>query len=103
LASNLIGNALKHGDPLGAVLVRMEGTDGDAVLFEVVNDGVIPADRLAGLFDPFKDGQQRVGRNEGLGLGLYIVQQIVGAHGGAIEVLIEEERRTVFRVRLPRK
>jgi two-component system sensor histidine kinase/response regulator len=103
VASNLIGNALKHGDAHGTVLVRMDGTRNEAVVFDVVNDGVIPPDRLSGLFDPFKDGQQRVGRNEGLGLGLYIVQQIVSAHGGAIDVLIEDERRTVFRVRLPRK
>jgi two-component system sensor histidine kinase/response regulator len=103
VASNLIGNALKHGDPLGPVLVRLDGTHREIVILDIVNDGVIPADRLAGLFDPFKDGQQRVGRNEGLGLGLYIVQQIVSAHGGAIDVLIEVERRTVFRVRLPRQ
>jgi signal transduction histidine kinase len=68
----------------------------------VANDGVIPAERHAGLFDPFKDGQQRVGRGEGLGLGLYIVQQIVAAHSGSIEVRTEAERRTLFRVKLPR-
>ncbi len=68
----------------------------------LTNDGVIPAERHAGLFDPFKDGHQRAGRNEGLGLGLYIVQQIVTAHAGSIDVRTEDERRTVFRVRLPR-
>jgi two-component system, sensor histidine kinase and response regulator len=68
----------------------------------VANDGVIPPQRHAGLFDPFKDGQQRVGRSEGLGLGLYIVQQIVAAHSGSIDVRTEDDRRTVFRVHLPR-
>jgi two-component system sensor histidine kinase/response regulator len=103
VASNLIGNAIKHGDPHGPVVVHLDGTQRDSVVFSVVNDGVIPLERQARLFDPFKDGHQRVGRNEGLGLGLYIVQQIVTAHGGGIEVHTEEGRRTVFRVCLPRK
>jgi two-component system sensor histidine kinase/response regulator len=102
VASNLIGNAIKHGDPRGPIVVHLDGTREDAVDFSVANDGVIPADRHSGLFDPSKDGHQRVGRNEGLGLGLYIVQQIVAAHAGSIEVMTEEGRRTVFRVRLPR-
>ncbi|HTV77372.1 MAG TPA: hybrid sensor histidine kinase/response regulator, partial [Steroidobacteraceae bacterium] len=103
VASNLIGNAIKHGDPHGPVKVRLDGTQRDCVVFCVENDGVIPAERHAGLFDPFKDGQQRVGRSEGLGLGLYIVQQIVAAHAGSIDVRSEQDRRTIFRVQLPRK
>ena len=103
VASNLIGNAIKHGNPHGPVVVHLDGTRSDAVVFSVANDGVIPAERQAALFDPFKDGQQRVGRNEGLGLGLYIVQQIVAAHAGRIEVMSEQGRRTVFRACLPRK
>jgi two-component system sensor histidine kinase/response regulator len=103
VASNLIGNAIKHGDAGGPVVVDLDGTCEDAVLFTVSNDGVIPEGRKAGLFDPFKDGHQRVGRNEGLGLGLFIVQQIVSAHAGSIEVVTEDDRRTVFRVRLPRR
>jgi two-component system, sensor histidine kinase and response regulator len=103
VASNLIGNAIKHGDPRGPVLVHLDGTDRDSILFSVTNDGVIPAERHAGLFDPFKDGQQRVGWFEGLGLGLYIVQQIVTAHSGSIGVRSDENRRTTFRVQLPRE
>ncbi|HEX3836449.1 MAG TPA: hybrid sensor histidine kinase/response regulator [Steroidobacteraceae bacterium] len=102
VASNLIGNAVKHGDSRGPIVVSLDGTNSDTVSFCVANDGVIPAERHAGLFDPFKDGQQRVGRSEGLGLGLYIVQQIVIAHAGSIEVRTEDARRTVFRVQLPR-
>jgi two-component system sensor histidine kinase/response regulator len=102
VASNLIGNALKHGDPQGPVRVRLDGADRDTVVFAIENEGVIPADRHAGLFDPFKDGQQRVGRNEGLGLGLYIVQQIVSAHSGTINVQSTQDRHTIFTVQLPR-
>jgi signal transduction histidine kinase len=103
VASNLIGNAIKHGDPHSPVKVRLDGTHRDSVIFSVENEGVIPAERHAGLFDPFKDGQQRAGRNEGLGLGLYIVQQIVTAHAGSIDVRSEQEQRTIFRVELPRQ
>jgi signal transduction histidine kinase len=103
VASNLVGNAIKHGDPKGPVVVHLDGTHPDGVFFSVVNDGVIAPERQSSLFDPFKNGQHRVGRNEGLGLGLFIVQQIVTAHAGRIEVHSEENRRTVFRVHLPRK
>jgi two-component system sensor histidine kinase/response regulator len=103
VASNLIGNAIKHGEPNGPVVVCLDGTHSDTVFFTVENDGVIPPERHAGLFDPFKDGQQRVGRNEGLGLGLYIVQQIVIAHSGSIDVRTKDDRRTVVRVQLPRE
>jgi signal transduction histidine kinase len=103
MASNLVGNAIKHGDPQGPVLLQLDGTHPDTVVFSVLNDGVIAPERQSSLFDPFKNGQHRVGRNEGLGLGLYIVQQIVAAHAGQIEVHAEADRRTVFRVRLPRQ
>jgi signal transduction histidine kinase len=103
VASNLVGNAIKHGDPNGPVVVQLDGTHPDAVFFSVMNDGVIAPERQSSLFDPFKNGQHRVGRNEGLGLGLYIVQQIVTAHAGRIDVRSDENRRTVFRVQLPRK
>lgn len=103
VASNLVGNALQHGDPEGAVEVRLDGSQPDAVVFSVVNDGTIAPERQSSLFDPFKNGHHRVGRSEGLGLGLYIVQQIVTAHAGHIDVQTERDRRTVFRVHLPRQ
>jgi two-component system, sensor histidine kinase and response regulator len=103
VASNLLGNALKHGEAAGPVVVQLDGTHADVVIFSVLNEGVIAAQRQSSLFDPFKNGEHRVGRSEGLGLGLYIVQQIVTAHAGHIEVHSEGNRRTVFEVHLPRK
>ncbi|HEY2747488.1 MAG TPA: ATP-binding protein, partial [Polyangia bacterium] len=41
--------------------------------------------------------------SKGLGLGLYITQQIVLAHGGTIEVASTAQEGTTFRVRLPRR
>jgi nitrogen-specific signal transduction histidine kinase len=63
--------------------------------------GAIPPDVLPHLFDPFRGGGQQAGRSDGLGLGLYIVSQIVQAHGGTVDVKTGDGD-TAFYVRLPR-
>jgi signal transduction histidine kinase len=106
VASNLLGNALQHGDASEAVEVVVDGTATHEVVITVVNSGAIPAEMLPQLFDPFRGGAQRqAGRTEGLGLGLYIVRQIVVAHGGVVDVQSGSgpENRTIFTVRVPRK
>jgi signal transduction histidine kinase len=101
VASNLIGNALKHGDPNGPVEVRLDGTAPDRVTLSVRNGGTIPPHMVAHLFDPFR-GERQSGRSEGLGLGLYIVSQIVQAHDGSVDVETGKDAATVFRVAIPR-
>jgi signal transduction histidine kinase len=101
VASNLIGNALKHGKPDAPICVLLDGSAADSVSLVVRNGGTIPPEVLAHLFDPFLGGQ-RAGRGEGLGLGLYIVNQIVQAHQGAVEAATERSDETSFRVDLPR-
>ncbi|WP_246137618.1 hybrid sensor histidine kinase/response regulator [Myxococcus llanfairpwllgwyngyllgogerychwyrndrobwllllantysiliogogogochensis] len=103
VASNLIGNALQHGDTSAPVQLWLDGTNADAVCFSVKNLGVIPQAVQAHLFDPFRGGVQRRGRTGGLGLGLYIVQQIIQAHHGQVEVESGASPYTVFRVSLPRR
>ncbi len=102
VASNLIGNALKHGDADGPVEVRLAGDAADSVTLTVTNRGTIPPGFLEHLFDPFRSGQRPAGRREGLGLGLYIVYQIVKAHGGRVSVDVTPPGKTVFRVVMPR-
>ena len=102
VASNLIGNALKHGDPSGGVHVRLDGTAPESVSFSVANLGTIPPELVDHLFDPFRGSLRPAGRSEGLGLGLYIVCQIVKAHRGTVDVQSGEDNRTVFRVVVPR-
>jgi signal transduction histidine kinase len=102
VTSNLLGNALEHGDKRDPIDVALNGTRVDRVTLEVTNTGVVPAEVLPHLFDPFRGGQRQLGRREGLGLGLYIVQQIVLAHGGRVDVRTDE-RRTTFLVELPRR
>lgn len=103
VASNLVGNAVVHGSEPVPVLVRLDGREADRVSLAVSNAGVIPPEVLPYVFDPFRSGRERASRVEGLGLGLYIVQQIVQAHGGRIDVRSDEALGTRFRVLLPRQ
>jgi two-component system sensor histidine kinase/response regulator len=100
--SNLIGNALEHGDAKEPIEVSLSGTRPERVVLTVTNTGIVPTEILPHLFDPFRGGQRQLGRSEGLGLGLYIVQQIVVAHRGQVDV-ITDEARTTFRVEVPRR
>ena len=96
--SNLVGNCLQHGD--GDVSISLSG-ERDFVVFETRNGGSpIPREVLPHLFEPGRRGDSRSG---GLGLGLFIAQQIVLAHGGSIEVTSNDSDGTRFTVALPRK
>lgn len=104
VVSNLVANALEHGGEEVPVFVRA-CLRGGLVALEVHNPGPpIPAERLATLFEPFhctRDAASRV-RRSGLGLGLYIVQEIIQAHGGQVTVHSLEGEGTTFTVLLPR-
>lgn len=102
VASNLIGNAIQHGGP-GPIELRADGTDAAIVRFSVTNTGVIRSELLPFLFDPFRGGERQAARSEGLGLGLYIAQQIVQAHQGGVSVDVIGGDRTVFTVTVPRR
>ena len=101
VASNLIGNALTHGD--AAAPVRFSaGIEGDQLLIDVVNEGdPIPAESLGKIFSPFWRRSTSASR-DGLGLGLYICSQIIDAHGGRLTVTSTRECGTRFSVRVPR-
>lgn len=103
LFSNLIGNAVQHGTPGTPIIVKLDGT-GPELKIAVKNQGAIPSGAMKTLFDPFRDRSDRAGASKkGLGLGLYISQQIALAHGGKIEVESSPEAGTAFTVKLPRK
>jgi signal transduction histidine kinase len=100
VAANLIGNALQYGDAGEPVEILVDGRQPGDVTMTVANAGVVPADLLPKLFDPFRGGDHS-GRHNGLGLGLYIALQIVGSHQGRIGVATDDGR-TVFTVVVPR-
>jgi signal transduction histidine kinase len=100
VASNLIGNALKHGAPQGLVKVTAQAEDSDLVL-NVWNGGApIPPENIDKICEPFWR-ESLSGNREGLGLGLYICSQIVRAHGGTLSVTSSQESGTSFTARLP--
>jgi len=101
--SNLVGNALLHGRADEPVELTIDGTAADRVALRVRNAGKIAADVLPHVFDPFRGGAAQPGQPRGLGLGLYIVQQVVLAHGGRIEVRLPDTDHTVFEVVLPQQ
>ncbi len=101
VVSNLVGNAIEHGDPTKPVSVGLSA-EGNAIELSVHNAGApIPAELLTTLFEPYRLTIARGARSKGLGLGLFITQQIVVAHGGEVGVDSTPERGTTFRVVLP--
>jgi signal transduction histidine kinase len=101
LVSNLLANALTHGDPTGPVWLQARSGAGGFEL-AVVNLGEpIPPATLAHLFHPFSRASVRRGQ-QGLGLGLYIASEIARAHGGSLEVAsTAENTRFTFRMPVP--
>lgn len=99
VASNLIGNAVRHGGG-GRVTVSVDG-EGAAVLLSVHNQGAVPDEVRGSLFEPFRKGRER--SREGLGLGLYIARQVALAHGGDISFTSTPEAGTTFTLTLPRR
>jgi signal transduction histidine kinase len=101
MCTNLIANALEHGSPSCPIVVSLTGSEED-VLLAVENQGPpIPASQLPSLFDPFRRGAVTSGA-KGLGLGLFIVEQIALGHGGSVSVE-SDEAKTRFVVTLPRE
>lgn len=100
--SNLLGNALTHGEPDGVVAMRIDGGDSASVRVETHNLGTIPAELLPSLFDPFRRATPQKAPARGLGLGLYITKLVVDAHGGTVDVSSSADAGTRFGVTLPR-
>ena len=94
LLSNLLKNALLHGDPQAPVNVRAEISNG-ILQISVTNTGKkLSPNIVAQLFKPFWRSTASASK-EGLGLGLFIVAEIARAHGGNINVL-SEDQQTAF-------
>lgn len=100
VCSNLLGNAIEHGEAGAPVLVRIDGSDPELVELSVSNVGKpIEPELLEQLFLPFRRAHDKP--RGGVGLGLYIVEQIVSAHGGSISATSDADA-TRFVVHLPR-
>jgi signal transduction histidine kinase len=99
VVSNLVGNAIVHGR--GRVDVRIHGTEEQATL-EIHNGGpTLPDEIRDRLFEAFHGVAEGGAGRKGLGLGLFIAERIVEAHGGQVDVHSTEEDGTTFTVQLP--
>lgn len=114
--SNLMGNAIQHGSPDGPITLSVtskrtsstaSGLADAAIMLSVHNEGPpIPPDLLPTLFDPLKRyaTQESVAQRTlgSIGLGLYIVREIVVANGGTVSVVSTAEEGTTVTVCMPR-
>jgi PAS domain S-box-containing protein len=99
--SNLLANALEHGDPRMPVDLSVDGSGEAVVTVKVRNDGPpIPLELRSVLFEPFSRASTSP---HGLGLGLFIVKEIAAAHGGSVDVESSAEAGTAFTLVLPRE
>jgi signal transduction histidine kinase len=101
VAQNLVKNALAYSDAGTPVTVRA-ARQGDDVALDVHNHGEpIEQARLADLFLPLTRATSEGAAKRSIGLGLFIVERIVSAHGGRIEVTSSRDDGTRFVVALP--
>ncbi|RCL27549.1 two-component sensor histidine kinase [Pseudomonas sp. AFG_SD02_1510_Pfu_092] len=105
VVSNLIINAIRHGDTRQPIQVRL-ATENDRAVIDIHNWGnPIPEDRKMYLFNPearlARAGTAEDAKPQGLGLGLFIANEIVTSHGGTIEVRSSTDLGTTFKVVFP--
>lgn len=101
--TNLVANALRHGNPGGPVTIKVSAKGNDA-FFSVHNEGnPIPEGVRSMIFKGMFTGNEEPStKRDNYGLGLYIVKEIVDGHGGRIDVESTKESGTTFTVILPR-
>lgn len=106
VVSNLLGNAIQHGAPEEPIVVTLGSLGADSsIQLSVRNSGSpIPADVLPNIFDPLVRGRasDQPRQRGSIGLGLYIVREIVAAHHGKVKVTSSAAEGTCFVIRLPR-
>ncbi len=102
VVSNLLSNAIQHSPEDAAIRICVFGEPGTAriTVTNQLRDVPLSPATLAKLFEPYRRDLDYVRVGTGLGLGLYIVQEIVGAHGGSVAVE-SSLAGTTFQVILP--
>lgn len=105
--SNLMANAVQHGDFATPIWITVNRQQDDVVMI-IQNEGtVISPARLRAMFDPGKafamksTSERNASQTSNLGLGLYITHEIVLAHNGRIWVTSTECEGTTFKVQIP--
>lgn len=104
--TNLIANAVQHGSAGTKVTVALRGDEAETTIAVHNRGPAVPPDLLDGIFNPMKiretaGNAANAGPSGSLGLGLYIAERIVTAHGGRIDVRSSEADGTTFTIHLP--
>jgi len=97
--SNLVGNALKHGEAGGRVTLGVDGSAADTLSITVHNPGCI----AGGVVERVTEAFVRREGSQGLGLGLHIVTQIAALHGGRLGLHSAAGAGTTATLVLPRR
>jgi signal transduction histidine kinase len=95
---NVMINAIQAVERKGRVEVSAAVLEGRVCVAVADNGPGVPADKLASIFDPYFTT-----KSEGSGLGLWIAQQIVVAHGGSLQAQNRASGGAVLTMRLPLK
>jgi sigma-B regulation protein RsbU (phosphoserine phosphatase) len=99
---NLVANAVAYGDPARPVVVATS-IEEQTFSIAVCNQGkVIPQALIPTLFDPMTRGKETENAERSVGLGLFIVREIVRAHGATIAVTSSNGDGTIFKGNFPR-
>lgn len=100
--SNLLSNARHHGEQAQPIAVQLSD-DADVLRLRIANHAQPIAEAFVPmLFDPFKRAANRERNRSGLGLGLYLAQQMTQGHGGTLAYGYEDGQ-VVFTVVLPKR
>ncbi len=102
VAINVLENAVKYSGKEANIKIKLDSDD-EKVWFTVADDGIgIDEKEKKLVFDKFyRVGSEDTRKTKGTGLGLYIVNQIVRAHKGSIEVMDNHPRGSIFKIILP--
>lgn len=101
VVGNLLSNACKYSSAQGFVRVTIEHDASDVIL-KVHNDGdPIPPEVMPYLFKPYRRGTHTGHKQRNVGLGLFIVREIVARHGGTVDVESAPTLGTTVRIILP--
>ena len=104
---NLLLNGVQHGDRTKPITLSATSDDRVAVITVRSHGPAIPADALARLFEPMTrfagadDSSERA--RSSMGLGLFIVREIVNGHAGEMAVVSSAASGTLFTIRLPQR
>jgi signal transduction histidine kinase len=99
--TNLLSNALRFSPPERLVRFVIDGRGEGDLAFHVSDDGPgIPVDEQTRLFEKYFRGRNSQAQ-PGAGLGLFLVQQVVNLHGGAVSVVSAPDLQTCFTLTIP--